>query len=249
MNRQLARQWGVLRSLVIYYAQPWRRVQARQFYAQFIRRGDLCFDIGAHVGSRLSLWVGMGARCVAVEPLPHLMDLLRRLYAGNPNVVLVEAAAGAAPGQATIHLNPSNPTIATLSQQWINAVQRRQDFAKITWDEAIDVSVITLDSLIAQHGVPVFCKIDVEGFEHAVLQGLSQPIPLISLEFTPADPQGSLSCIDRLSELGDYVYNWSVGERQQLREQTWLSADQMRAVLGKMQMDDPSGDFYAQKRG
>ncbi|MEZ4639278.1 MAG: FkbM family methyltransferase [Caldilineaceae bacterium] len=51
-------------------------------------------------------------------------------------------------------------------------MQRRADFAHVTWDEAIDVPVITLDSLIAQHGVPVFCKIDVEGFEHAVLQGL-----------------------------------------------------------------------------
>ncbi len=245
MTKRLLRQWGLVRSLIIYYAQPWRRFQARRFYGQFIRPGDLCFDIGAHVGSRLSLWVGMGARCVAVEPLPHLMALLRRLYDAHPNVVLVEAAAGAAPGKAIIHLNPANPTIATLSPQWINAVQQRADFANITWDDEIEVSLITLDSLIAEHGLPVFCKIDVEGFEHAVLQGLSRPIPLISLEYTPADLAGSLSCIDRLAELGEYTFNWSVGERQQLREATWLTPAAMRSLLEKMSIDEPTGDFYA----
>ncbi|MCB0112888.1 MAG: FkbM family methyltransferase [Caldilineaceae bacterium] len=246
--RNLSRQWGLVRSLIIYYAQPWRRVQARRFYTRYIRRGDLCFDVGAHVGSRLSLWAGMGARVVALEPLPHCMALLRRLYGGRPNVVLVEAAAGTEPGHATIHLDPTNPTIATLSQQWIAAVQRRADFAHVTWDEAIDVPVITLDSLIAQHGVPVFCKIDVEGFEHAVLQGLSQPIPMLSLEYTPADIPSSLACIDRLCELGDYAFNWSTGEGQHLHETQWLSAAEMRAILEKMHMDDPSGDFYARLR-
>jgi FkbM family methyltransferase len=245
LNQTVARQWGLVRSLIIYYAQPWRRVQARRFYGQFIKSGDLCFDIGAHVGSRLSLWAAMGARCVAVEPLPHCMSLLRRIYSGNPNIVLVEAAAGAEAGQATIHLNPANPTIATLSQQWIVAVQRRADFANVTWDEAIDVSVITLDSLIAQHGVPVFCKIDVEGFEPAVLQGLSQPIPMLSLEYTPADIPAALACIDRLSQLGDYEYNWSVGEGQKLAESAWLSPAAMRSMLEQMKLDDPSGDFYA----
>ena len=176
------------------------------------------------------------------------MSLLRRIYGSNPNVVLVEAAAGAEAGQATIHLNPANPTIATLSQQWIAAVQRRADFANVTWDEAIDVSVITLDSLIAQHGVPVFCKIDVEGFEPAVLQGLSQPIPMLSLEYTPADIPSSLACIDRLSQLGDYEYNWSVGEGQKLDENVWLSPAAMRSLLEKMKIDDPSGDFYAKER-
>jgi FkbM family methyltransferase len=44
----------------------------------------------------------------------------------------------------------------------------------------------TLDELIGKHGVPVFIKIDVEGFEEAVLQGLSQPVRALSFEFTPS---------------------------------------------------------------
>jgi FkbM family methyltransferase len=247
MLNRMAQTWGLWRSLIIYYGQPWRRWQARRFYGQFITAGDLCFDIGAHVGSRTSLWTKMGARCVAVEPLPHCMRLLHRLFDKDPSITLVEAAVSAEAGRQILHLNPSNPTIATLSQSWIAAVQRRQDFVGITWDEQIDVAVTTLDTLIAQHGVPVFCKIDVEGSEPAVLAGLSQPLPLISLEYTPADLESALICVDRLCSLGEYEFNWSVGESGRLRAERWISTSAMISILKRMPIDDPSGDLYARQ--
>lgn len=225
MDNRLASIWGLWRSLIIYYGQPWRRRQARRFYRQFIAPGDLCFDIGAHVGSRVSLWAKMGARCVAVEPLPHCMRLLRRLFGKNPAITLVEAAVGSAPGRQILYLDPKNPTIATLSQ----------------------VAVTTLDALIAQHGLPVLCKIDVEGSEPAVLAGLSQPIPLVSLEYTPADLKSALICIQRLCELGDYEFNWSIGESGRLRTKAWVTPAAMIAILKGMGINDPSGDLYARQ--
>jgi FkbM family methyltransferase len=184
-----------------------------------------------------------------VEPLPHCMRLLRRLFGENPAITLVEAAIGSAPGRQMLYLDPKNPTIATLSQSWIAAVQRRQDFAGISWNEEIDVAVTTLDALIAQHGLPVFCKIDVEGSEPAVLAGLSQPLPLVSIEYTTADPESARRCIERLCELDDYEFNWSVGESGRLRTETWLSSPAMILILEGMGIDDPSGDLYARRRG
>ena len=50
MNLQ---QWlGLARSLLIYYGNPRKGQRMKQFYAQFMGPGDLCFDIGAHVGNR-----------------------------------------------------------------------------------------------------------------------------------------------------------------------------------------------------
>ena len=53
------------------------------------------------------------------------------------------------------------------------------------WADHAVVPVTTLDALIDRYGLPAFCKIDVEGFEEAVVRGLSRPIPSVSFEFTP----------------------------------------------------------------
>ena len=88
MREQLERQAGVLRSLAIYYA-PGRVRRLSRFYAPFIRPGDLCFDVGAHVGNRVAAWRRLGARVVAVEPQAHLHGWLRRLYGRSPDVTPV----------------------------------------------------------------------------------------------------------------------------------------------------------------
>ena len=50
------------------------------------------------------------------------------------------------------------------------------------------VPVTTLDALIERHGVPSFVKVDAEGFEEEVLQGLSRSIKALSFEFTVVQP-------------------------------------------------------------
>ena len=66
IRTRFARGAGLLRSVLMYHGIPFRRRRLTQFYAQFIQPGDLCFDIGAHVGSRLRAWTPLGARIVAV---------------------------------------------------------------------------------------------------------------------------------------------------------------------------------------
>lgn len=72
MMARLARGWGLLRSLVIYYGLPGRARRDRDFYRQFVQPGALVFDVGAHVGNRLRVLRQLGARVVAVKPQPLL---------------------------------------------------------------------------------------------------------------------------------------------------------------------------------
>lgn len=241
----LSHLWGVLRSLVIYHGQPWKRRRARRFYGQFVRAGDLCFDIGAHVGGRVGIFAGLGARCVAVEPQPDCVAVLKRLYGRHPRVVLVPKAIAAGEGRQTLRVNPGNLTVSTLSGEWIDTVRQSEGFAHLDWAEGVEVEVVTLDGLIAAYGLPDFCKIDVEGGELAVLQGLSRPLPALSLEYIPAAVGMAVECIERLESLGRYRYNRATGEGFTFTSPDWRDGTTMIRELADLSEDAGSGDLYA----
>jgi FkbM family methyltransferase len=216
-----------------------------RIYAPFVRPGDLCFDIGAHLGDRIHAWSKLDARIIALEPHPGMMSWLRRWYGHQPNVVLIEQAVGAQSGIGTLWISHLTPSVSTLSQKWLTAVQHNRRFAGVRWEEQVPVKVITLDALITQYGRPAFCKIDVEGAELDVLQGLSQALPAFSFEYIPVMIRTALRCIDRLEQLGHYEYNWRVSEFPRLRSPVWLSPQDMAANLTRMSPDSNSGDVYA----
>jgi len=231
----------------MYYGVPWRNHVLRRFYAQFVRPGDLCFDVGAHVGNRLRALSRLGARVVALEPQPQCMRLLRRWYGHHPNIELVEQAVGGAGGTLTLFVSERTPTVTTLSRDWIGVVEATPGFAGVRWDRDITVRVTTLDELIARYGEPTFCKIDVEGAELDVLRGLSHPLKALSFEYIPAAIDIAVGCVSRLGELGSYEYNFSPGELPRLRSSVWLGPAQMAELLQRMPVHERSGDVYARR--
>ncbi len=79
---------GSARSLVIYYGHPMRRRRMDRLYSDFVRQGDLVFDIGSHVGDRIGSFRRRGCRVVAVEPQPRLVRILRRFYGRDLDVAI-----------------------------------------------------------------------------------------------------------------------------------------------------------------
>ena len=239
------RAYGLLRSLVIYYGQPWRTAGLKRLYRPFMAPGDLAFDIGAHVGNRSRCWANLGVRVVAVEPQADFATWLRWQFKERDEIEIVETALAAEPGHASMHVSPTNPTVTTLSGGWIDSVTKTDAFKDVAWQAPVQVPVTTLDRLIDSHGLPVFCKIDVEGFEAEVLKGLSQPIKALSVEFLPAAIGVALEAIDLLEALGRYRYNVSFGEGIAFHMTDWQPADRMRSWLAQQGGGQRSGDVYA----
>lgn len=241
MNLRTA--YGLTRSLVVYYGQPWKRRRMDALYSALIQPGDLCFDVGSHVGNRIASWTALGARVVAVEPQPDCMSVLQRLYGGREDVVLLPVGLAGAPGRLELQVSRTNPTVSTFSRGWIDEVTQDPRFGAVVWDDAVDVEVRTLDQLIAEHGRPAFVKIDVEGLEHQVLAGCSEPLPAVSVEVIPAARERAHACLDQLARWGGYTLRFSPGESQRLEAP--MDLDGARRWIDALEDGAPSGDLFA----
>jgi FkbM family methyltransferase len=233
------------RSLRIYHGDAGRNVRMDGLYANFVKAGDLAFDVGAHVGDRISSFRRLGARVVALEPQPGPARLLRLIHGRDPGVTLIEAAAGDRDGEVTLHVNSANPTVSTASDEFVRAADGSAGWEGQVWDQTLTVPCVTLDRLVAEHGQPGFIKIDVEGFEDRVLDGLSQPVPALSFEFTTIAREVAERCLQRLAALGPYRVDIALGESQRLEFNRWINLAEMSAYLEELPHAANSGDVYA----
>ncbi len=214
------------------------------FYRQFLGPNDVCFDVGANVGNRLKIFRKIGAKVIAIEPQHECAKSMRKWYADDPNVTIIEKALSDSAGTAELMISNFH-MISSLSKEWVEATQESGRFAAHRWKPAGTVALMTMDELIDQFGLPRFAKIDVEGFELKVVRGLTQPIPFLSLEFTPETRQSSIDCLQWLTNLGAPVFNFSEAESMSLRFTEWIDFSAMQALLASLG-DDYSvwGDIY-----
>jgi FkbM family methyltransferase len=235
---------GIFRSLRIYYGDRVRAAAMDRLYAGFVRRGDLVFDIGAHVGDRVASFRRLGARVVAVEPQPTIAKVLKLFYGRSADVVIEAVAVGRGIGSTRMMINADNPTVSTASSAFVNAARDAPGWETQHWSSSVPVTVTTLDALIGKHGVPAFIKIDVEGFEAEALQGLSRPVKGLSFEFTIIQRDVAFACIERCIALGYTRFNAALGESQTFVKAEWVGGKEIARWLAELPHQANSGDIY-----
>lgn len=236
---------GIFRSLRIYHGHPERAAAMDALYGNFINSGDLAFDIGSHVGDRISSFRRIGAHVVALEPQPLAFRALQIIHGQDTHVTVLQAACGAQSGRLTLRVNSANPTVSTASSDFTAAAQGAVGWEDQTWDKELSVKSTSLDELIAEFGEPSFIKIDVEGFEADVLRGLSRPIQALSYEFTTIQKEVAVTCLDLIEERGTYQFNVALGESQKLEFNRPVDRATMQDYIASLPPEANSGDVYA----
>lgn len=133
------------------------------FVLHCVKEGDVFVDVGANVGSFTILAADLGAKVIAVEPIPQTYENL----VGNIRLNKMEA-------QVKAHCvgvsNKRGVLRFTTNQDTINHV-----LAEGEDGPAQEVEVVTLDALL-DGAAPTVIKIDVEGHELPVLLGGSNAL-------------------------------------------------------------------------
>jgi FkbM family methyltransferase len=236
---------GIVRSLRIYYGHRARAAAMDRLYSAFVERGDLVFDVGAHVGDRIAAFGRLGARVIAVEPQPAVVKVLKLIYGRKSDIVIEAAAVGRESGKLELMINADNPTVSTASRQLVDAARDATGWQAQRWTTTVIVPMTTLDALIAKYGAPTFIKIDVEGFEAEALAGLTRPVKALSFEFTTIQRDVALACLERCMALGFKRFNAALGESQKLEHLGWIAGAAMARWLTELPHAANSGDVYA----
>jgi len=223
------------------------RREALRFYAGFVRRGDLVFDIGANVGSYSELFCELGAKVVAVEPNPQCCQSLRRLARARP-VSVENCAAGDLPGKATLHVSDYSG-LSTLTNDWREASQQAPLNRDAKWPVNLEVEVITLDQLARRYGLPDFVKIDAEGYDDHVLRGMSFRPAGLQFEFNRWLPEVAMRCFDAPVLANGYDFNYTCGLEMRLACEHWVRQDELRLRLDALTGDGWNGDVLARRKG
>jgi FkbM family methyltransferase len=214
-----------------------------EFYRLFVQPGDLCFDVGANVGNRTEVFLRLGARVVAIEPQQDCMGLLKEKFSRGQRVYFIGKALGESPGRSELLISDAH-TISSMSKEWIENVKKSGRFAQHNWSTPVMVDVTTLDALIAEYGVPSFVKIDVEGYEAQVMQGLTQPVRALSFEFAVEAMQNMEKCIQHLMTIGPIICNYSLCESMTMHFHPWVSPEHLRGYLQSLPDRQAWGDVY-----
>lgn len=214
-----------------------------QFYRTLLdgfREGDLIFDIGANQGYKTGIFLKLGARVVSVEPDEASQEILKQSFLKyrlkRKPVVIVPKAVSDRNSKLRMWIDTPGSAKNTLSQKWAETLREdNMRFGeKLRFRQCKEVETISMEKLITEHGFPFFIKIDVEGHELSVLQGMQRPVPYLSFEVNLPEfrPEGlqSVEILGRLARNG--VFNYSADCRRGLALKQWLGTQEFLAVLG-----------------
>lgn len=171
----------------------------------------LIFDIGSNRGIFTDECLKKYNDCkiISLEANANLTKFLKEKYKNNLNVIVLNNIASKKNNEEVNFYISNADTISTASLDWINKSRFSNNYL---WHKPIKILSKSLDNLISYHGSPDLIKIDVEGYEYEVIQGLTKKQNKICFEWAEEEYEKiNLTC-NYLQNLGYAEFGYIFGD-------------------------------------
>lgn len=156
--------------------------------------GKLVFDIGMNDGRDSAYYLRRGNRVVAVEADPVLARQSEQRFAreiGEGRFAVVNVGIAEREGEADFWVCDDWTPWSSFDRESASRNGSRHHAERVT--------LTTMEKLLAEFGVPYYCKVDIEGHDKYCLRGLGAEAhpPIMSVELS-----GEFPFIERMHALG-----------------------------------------------
>lgn len=186
-------------------------IRLARFLIEYLDAEQVFFDIGAHYGyftNLAALLVGDKGKVFAFEPSPKTFQMLSQNTGDKANVYALNLAVSNSGKDLLFY---EFPNLYSEYNSIDNEQYKSKEWYKDYQPKEIKVKAVAIDELAHEKNVvPSILKIDVEGAEYQVLEGMSvmlrQSSPLVVMEYLldRDDNSAHVAAASYLKDLGYY---------------------------------------------
>lgn len=181
---------------------------------------DMVFDIGANIGQcgPWFRWIGFDKTIVSFEPISHLFERLSEHAKSDPKWLVEKVALGEKDGVGVINVSGGHGGASSILTMTEHVVKNAPDQAVIRQEE---IAITTVEKMMRKYypeGDRLFLKIDAQGYETRVIEGIGSELPRIigmKLEMSLVENyRGELLMMDmlpRLKNMGFHLVEFENG--------------------------------------
>jgi FkbM family methyltransferase len=157
----------------------------------------LIYDVGVHTGEDTGYYLHKGLRVVGIEANPTMCESLRERFAealADGRLTLLNVGIADEAGELEFYVCDDVSEWSSFDRSFASRDGARH--------HAVTVETRPFSDILAEHGTPWYCKIDIEGHDRLCLEGLqsTEDRPrYVSLEI---DPGSAGADVELLLELG-----------------------------------------------
>lgn len=125
-------------------------------------------DVGMYDGEDTAYYLSLGYRVVAIEANPDCVESVKERFANEMatgRLTIENVAVGESAGTIALQLSARDPGASSILADWVADDSR---------GKIINITCVTIDSLLSKYGTPYYLKCDIEGSDRHCILKLAQ---------------------------------------------------------------------------